>query len=278
MKISKSLLKAILCFALLLTASNITIAKTINFAIASDIHYKTTTTPTDNQKALNGFVSRMNENNYDFVIFLGDNIDKSKEKELVSFLNIIKQIKSPYYLVMGDKDVHKISGMDKKKYIEIVAKYNKNQKKTQSSYTFKPNKDITVIVLDSVSSGMQTTHGVISAKTLSWLDATLTKNKNKKVLIFQHVPYYEPYAKQAYDILDKQEYKAILSKHNNILAVISGHYHKEFAKDDNGVIHYCVPALSENPYYYVESTLKYKKLPLQKAKNFTLNGVVKPAI
>ena len=255
-------------------------AKTLNFAIVSDVHYKTSADveQKESAKALDGLISRLNESNYDFVVFLGDNIDKSKMNELESFLTVLKNLKTPYYLVMGDRDVHKISGMDKRDYVKIVAQYNKQQKKTGTNYVFYPTNDVAMIVLDSVSSGMPTTHGVVSKKTLIWLDETLKENAGKKVVIFQHVPYFAPYEKPEYEILEKQEYKAILTKHNNILAVVSGHYHKEFAKLDDGVIHYCIPALSEAPYYFVDSTLKYDKSIFGKAKNFKLEGELKPAI
>lgn len=277
-KIKKLLTIFVLGFALL--GQNAVYAKTLNFAIASDIHYKTSNDGnTIQEKALNGFIDRVNENNYDFVIFLGDNIDRSKMKELGTFLNKIKAINVPYYLVMGNKDVHKISGLDKKVYLAEVSKHNKYQKNATNNYTFKPTSDITVVVLDSVSSGMPTNHGVFSKKTLSWLDETLEKNKRKKVLIFQHVPYLPPYEKEGYDILEKQEYKAILSKHKNILAVIGGHYHKEsFAYDGSGVGHYCAPALSEEPFYYVDAQVKYTKPFIFRGRNFKMDGTVKPAI
>ena len=277
-KIKKFLTILVVIYALFF--QNTVLAKTINFAVASDIHYKTSNdSNTIQEKALNGFIDRVNENNYDFVIFLGDNIDKSKQKELESFLNKIKLIKTPYYLVMGNKDVHKISGLDKKDYLAIVSKHNKYQKKATNNYAFKPTSDVTVIVLDSVSSGMPTNHGIFSKTTLSWLDETLEKNKRKKVLIFQHVPYLPPYEKEGHSILEKQEYKAILSKHKNILGVISGHYHKEgFAYDGSGVGHYCAPALSESPFYYVDAQVKYTKPLIFKGRNFKIDGTVKPAI
>ena len=134
MKITKSIFfKALLLFVM---ASPATFAKTLNFAIVSDVHYQNTSgvEQTESAKALDGVISRINESKYDFVVFLGDNIEKSKKQELESFLKKVQNIKSPYYLVMGDKDVHKISGLDKRDYIKIVAQYNKNQKKTGNNY------------------------------------------------------------------------------------------------------------------------------------------------
>ncbi len=283
MKSLKFLFNTIAVLVCLFLLSNASYSKTLNFAIASDAHYLKD--PAVNSslyaapKALRGFVDRVNEKNYDFVIFLGDNIDKSNEETLQAFLKTTKKIKTPYYLVMGNHDVHKISGLDKKEYNLIVSKENKYQKKAENSYYFYPSSDVIVIVLDSVSSGMPSGHGVFSSKTLKWLDEVLSKNKNKKALIFQHIPYYAPYEKPEYEILEKPEYKAVISRHDNILAIFSGHYHKEsLYKEDNGIYHICVPALSLEPYLYTEIELKYDKVPLLKGKNFKLDGKTLPAI
>ena len=73
-------------------------AKELKFAVVSDINYanqSATDADSDASKIptiLNAFVERVNENNYDFVVFLGDNIAKSNEKNLEGFLNIVKTV------------------------------------------------------------------------------------------------------------------------------------------------------------------------------------------
>lgn len=260
-------------------------ARTLKFAVASDLHYsanKFSDSERDlskTSKILNGFVDRMNENNYDFVIFLGDNIDKSNTDNLNGFLKAVKNIKAPYYLVMGNHDVHKISGLEKKAYLETVSQMSKYQRNARESYYFYPTSDVIVIVLDNVSSGMPSSHGIFTQKTVKWLDEVLEKNKNKKALIFQHVPFVEPYKNVSHEILEKADYRAVLSRHDNILAVFAGHYHKEgTTKDDKGITHVNVPAMCVEPYYYLEMNLKYDKSLLQKGKNFKLDGDAKPAI
>lgn len=260
------------------------LAKTINFAIASDVHYSSIKETenrkfTNGSKALNGFIDRVNENNYDFIVFNGDNIDKSNAENLTGFLKDIQNIKKPYYLVIGNHDAHKISGLTKDEYLKIVSKYNKNQKKAKTSYYFYPTPEVVAIVLDNVSSGMPSTHGMFNDKTLKFLDETLTKNKDKKAIIFQHVPYMEPYENPSHDIMNKPEYEAVIKRYDNILAVCSGHYHKEFVqKDYRGVYHISAPALYEAPYYYYEIQVKYDKKPFSKADNFKIDGTAKPAI
>lgn len=285
MKSIKLLFNIFVLAALMIIRTDCTYAKTLNFAIASDVHYSAQDfTDSDRDiskapKALKGFVDRVNENKYDFVIFLGDSIDKSNEKNLLGFLKAVKPIKTPYYLVMGNHDVHKISGMEKKKYLEIVSKHNKHQKKAKGSYYFCPNSDIAVIVLDSVSSGMPSAHGIFTQTTLSWLDDVLAKNKNKKVIIFQHVPYFTPYSNPSHEILEKTDYRAVINRHDNILAIISGHYHKAAVKkDDKGVYHICTPALYLPPYYYTNIKVEYDKKPFERAENFKIDGAELPAI
>ena len=276
-------LKIILILFCLVFSSTLTNAKTLRFAVASDVHYslnKESNSMSESAKVLRGFVDRVNENKYDFVIFLGDNIEKSNKENLSGFLHQIKGIKgTPYYLVLGNRDAHKISGLAKPEYLEIVSKLNRNQKKADTSYYFYPNKDIIVIVLDGSSSGMPSTHGVFTQKTLQWLDQVLTKNKNKTAIIFQHFPYMEPYLKPSHEILDKMSYKTIITLHDNVFMIVSGHYHKEGVfKDDKDIYHISAPALYMPPYNYQEFVINYDKPLFSKLKNIKLEGTQKPAI
>lgn len=283
MRVSKILFKTLLVFSAFCISQSLE-AKTLHFAVTADVHYsveqdKNNKNYTNGAKALSGFVSRMNENKYDFVVFDGDNISKSNEQNLRSFLNTVKSIKKPYYIVAGNRDVHKISGLAKPEYLKLIEKYNKNQRKSAMSYYFYPNNDIIAIVIDGVSSGMPSTHGVFNQKNLKWLDNVLEKNSNKSAIIFQHVPYYEPSDKLSYQILEKAEYTAVLRKHKNVLMIVSGHYHKEFKTvDDYDVTHISVPALFEEPYNYTEITVSYDKKVFQKMKNVKIETISKPAI
>ena len=275
--------KIFLCIAALFTGISVE-AKTLNFAVASDIHYtkENAGQKSIGEKALNGFIDRVNENKYDFVIFLGDNIDKSNQESLTNFLKIAKKVKTPYYLVMGNHDVHKISGLDKKEYIKIVSKQNKYQRNKKASYYFYPKSDVIVIVLDGVSSGLPSNHGVFTQKTLKWLDETLTQNENKAAIIFQHVPLIEPYPDRTHNILEQEDYKATIHRHKNVVMVCSGHYHAShkygYKKDEKNVHHVSVPALFKEPYNYSDITVDYKHKLFSKPSDFKIDVQQKPAI
>lgn len=274
----KLLFNIVLIISALFIFANTANSKTLTFAVTSDINYLCDDENNTGAKVLDGFISRMQETKYDFIVFNGDNIKKSKPQHLIAFLKRIRAISTPYYLVMGNNDVHKISGISKPEYLQLVHKYNKNQK-AQTSYYFYPAPGIIVIVLDGVSTGMPSNHGVFNKKTLQWLSQVLEKNKNKQAIIFQHVPYYEPVDIPEYEILEKAEYAAVLRRHNNVALIVSGHYGKDYEiKDDYGVTHISVPSLSKEPYYFTEIDFSYDKFPLCKVRNINIRRVLRPAV
>ena len=274
----KLLFNIVLIISALFNFANTANSKTLTFAVTSDINYLCDDENNTGAKVLDGFISRMQETKYDFIVFNGDNIKKSKPQHLIAFLKRIRAISTPYYLVMGNNDVHKISGISKPEYLQLVHKYNKNQK-AQTSYYFYPAPGIIVIVLDGVSTGMPSNHGVFNKKTLQWLSQVLEKNKNKQAIIFQHVPYYEPVDIPEYEILEKAEYAAVLRRHNNVALIVSGHYGKDYEiKDDYGVTHISVPSLSKEPYYFTEIDFSYDKFPLCKVRNINIRRVLRPAV
>lgn len=279
MNFLKSLINFVLIISAFFVVTATAQAKTLTFAVTSDIDYLSGDETDTGAKVLDGFISRTQETKYDFIIFNGDNIKKSKPQHLIAFLKRIRAIHTPYYLVMGNNDVHKISGISKPEYLQLVSKYNRNQKDAQNSYYFYPAPGIIAIVLDGVSTGMPTNHGVFNKKTLKWLEQVLDKNQNKQAIIFQHVPYYEPVDIPEYEILEKAEYAAVIRRYKNIALIVSGHYGKDFeTKDDYGVVHISVPSMSKEPYYYTEIDFSYDKLPLGKVKNIDIRRVLRPAV
>ena len=69
-------------------------AKTLKFALVSDVCFSSVTNQnnknyTEGAKVLDGFVARLGENNYDFVVFLGDSINKSNKENLNVFFKKI---------------------------------------------------------------------------------------------------------------------------------------------------------------------------------------------
>ena len=84
-------------------------AKDLKFAQIADVHYNLDET-SNSKQSLKCAIDELNKmNDLDFVVFLGDNIEKSNKESLKSFLNIVNSLNKPYYLVLGNQDAHKIS-------------------------------------------------------------------------------------------------------------------------------------------------------------------------
>lgn len=260
-------------------------AKTMKFVVVSDIHYSPGAIQSGSRnisnagKALNGFINQVNNEKYDFVVFLGDCIDKSRKDDLYSFLGITKNIKAPYYYTLGNHDAHKISGMTQQEYMEIISLNNPNQKKPDLSYVFYPKPGFAAIVLNNVPAFAPGSHGYLTQKTLKWLDKTLANNTDKDVLIFQHVPYKPPYIDPTHNIVNIKEFEEVISKYDNIKMIASGHYHKlAVNEDEKGIYHFSAPPLFEEPYQYSVITVEYNRKPFAKPQNIkfsqkTLNSI-----
>jgi len=184
-----------------------------------------------------------------FVIFTGDNIDKPNPDELKRFLKIANKLNSPYYIVIGNHEVSKYQGFSKKDYMKIVRKHSKNCNPHSANYLFKRN-GIVFIVVDGAKEVIPGAAGYYKEDTLKWLDRNLKKYKNEYVVIFQHFPVEAPYFNRTHKTFDVDGYKNILEKHNNVIAIVSGHFHANGEKMVDGIYHISTPSLLESPHYY----------------------------
>ena len=194
-----------------------------------------------------------NQQNISFVVFTGDNISNPTPENLKCFASIIKKLKVPYYIVIGNHDVYKQKQMSKEQYFDILREKHFFMSQRNANYKFK-NKGFVFITLDGAKEVIPGSIGYYRKDTLNWLDKVLSKNKRKSVVIFQHFPVEYPQAAESklktHRTYKVEDYQEILSKHHNVLAILSGHFHvnDEIMKD--GVYHISSPALVSVPYSY----------------------------
>ena len=81
------------------------------------------------------------------------------------------------------------------------------------------------------------------------MEQTLTKFKDKKVIIFQHFPIIPPSESETKQTVKAENYLNVISKHNNILAIVSGHYQEEDIKEVNGIKHISIGSLAKDGEY-----------------------------
>ncbi|MCI1273608.1 MAG: metallophosphoesterase [Clostridiaceae bacterium] len=223
-------------------------ANEIKFAQVTDTHYSLNNT--FKTKVLTDTVDSLNKrNDIAFVIFTGDNIDTAHVDNLEGFMGVIKKLNKPYYIVIGNHDVFKSNGLSKEKYMEIVNEYNIFSRNKKPNYIFKKN-GFVFMVVDGAKEVIPGANGYYRKDTLDWLDKQLTKYKKYPVVICQHFPVVPPRDVKSHTTYQAEKYIEIINKHNNVIAVIAGHYHMNGEKMLNGVYHISSPSLLVEPNNY----------------------------
>ena len=257
-----------LLFVLFFNAS--ALAQQLKFVQITDVHLSQNGNNyhgrnlTESVSNLKGAITSINSmNNVAFTVFSGDNIDEPNPDDLKKFCEITSTLKKPYYITIGNHDTLEVSELPKKEYFKILAKYDKNIKNLSPNYYnyyFLPNKDIAVVMLDgTINLRMATAHGFYYDETVDWLDKTLTKLKNKQVIIVQHFPLVEPYERKDHRTKDPEKYLEVLKNHPNVKAILSGHYHGYNVIQQDGIYHVSAPALVNNPSEFLVITVDYDK-------------------
>ena len=206
------------------------------------------------QEVLKAAVEDINsQENISFVVFTGDNIDSSKTENLDVFMKIVKKLNVPYYIVVGNHDVFKSNGLSKKRYYEVIKAHNWFYHPAKPNFVFKRG-EFVFIALDGAKETIPGTNGYYRESTLKWFDNQLTKYANKKVVVFQHFPILPPTEEKSHQVYRAEDYVAILKKHDNVIAIVSGHYHLNKEKMDNGIYHISSPSLVgvTNPYKIID--------------------------
>ena len=229
-------------------------ASSLKFANISDVHFYTGDDNTsyklraESDKLLDDAIAQVNETpNINFVMFTGDQIDKSFEKELRAFLPHAQKLNYPWYIAFGNHDTCIGGYLTPEVYLNMVHNANPNFEFKKPYYSFTPQKGYKVIVLDTIIRDRLTSNGNISEEQLKWLDNELDEAKKDTVLIFMHVPVIEPFASASHMLLNSNEVRTVIEKHKNPIAVFQGHYHAAKITQHDNVLYISTPALVSYP-------------------------------
>ena len=237
--------KILLFFIAIFVCLQTVYAKDIKFAQITDMYYR------GNSDVMDKIIRDINKTpDIDFVVFTGNNIGKPSEANLKRFLIDAKRLNKPYYVVLGNKDVSKSHNLDKKTYMSMVKRYNKFHPKT-TNYTFKKG-DIVFVVVDGSKELIPSMNGFYNKDTIEWVDKQLVKFSKNKVVILQHFPLVNKPNNEYYYTYNILEYMQMLSKHNNVIAVVTGHYNKNDEIMYNGVYHITSPRSAEGTYKIID--------------------------
>jgi hypothetical protein len=154
---------------------------------------------------------------------------------------------------LGNHDVYKSGGLSKVRYFEIIRQYKWFSPQRKPNYKFTKNK-FNFYIVDGAKEVIPGPVGYYREDTLKWLDKQLTKNAKRPAIIFQHFPLVYPEEKggrvKTHKTYKADEYLEMLNKHDNVLAVISGHFHINAENMQNGVYHISTPSMLNLPHSY----------------------------
>lgn len=194
------------------------------------------------------------QKNVEFIVFSGNNIAKPNPEDLESLLAKIKKIKTPCYFVLGSKDVNKYKHLGKEEYIKLLQKNIKTHKKISSpNYIFEKNK-IVFIVADGSKEVLPSSMGYYKSDVLDWLEEQLINYNDRKVVILQHFPLIPPSKRESHYTFKANEYLELLNSHDNVLAIVSGHFGVNKELEQDGILHLSAPAA---PSYKIIEILNY---------------------
>ena len=242
--------KFLILFLVFILSVSVVFAKDMRFVQVTDIKFSG-----ENVQMLEDFIEQINrQKDIEFVIFNGDNIAKPDKVELDKFLEKIKKLNKPFYIVLGEKDVNKYKHLGKEDYLKTIKKQFKKYKPENSNYVFEVDKFV-FIVVDGSKEVIPSTNGYYKEDTLSWLENQLDLYLDRNVIIFQHFPLIPPSEKETYYTFKPEKYLEILSKHSNVKAIISGHFGVNKEVTFNGISHISTAGL---PFYRVVDILNYE--------------------
>ena len=171
----------------------------------------------------------------EFILNIGDMIDKPGDLEQWSnFWEMSRPITVPYFMAVGNHDVHPKVPLSDRTYSEQV-----DLPGNELYYSFVAGNSL-FIVLDSHLKGQEKK---IVGEQRAWLERLLATSNKRHVFVFLHHPLYTDLGKghHAHDSLDKypenrDSLEALFAKYK-ITAVFAGHEHYYQRRTVDGILH-----------------------------------------
>ena len=227
---------------------------TMKFVQLSDIHYSLVKDDTSykllskTRPLLEDAICQINKQKHiKFVMITGGGIDRPEKDSILALTDALNTLHYPWYYTLGNHDTTTDGYLTKKNIVKILREKNPNYTFDTTYYTFKPQRGFRVIVLDGAKNKGISSNGILPEEELQWLDNILNQSKRDTVLIFIHFPLVTPYDSKSHEILNAEEFKAILKKYNMPIGIFSGHYHAAKITKRGNILHVSSPSLAGYP-------------------------------
>lgn len=201
----------------------------------------------DNPQVFKKILNEIEDSKSRFIIHQGDMVSQGTQNEYADFIQTIDSTKIPVYTVPGN---HDIIGKGRLYYSQEFGMYY---------HSF--NMDSThFIILDNAN-------GYLDKGQLSWLKDDLEKNKGSMIVVFMHMPPFDPRLGENHAMLDSLQAETLVSLFEdfNVDTVFSSHIHSYYDYTQEGV-HYIIsggggaPLVDDGEYHYIIANISNGKI------------------
>lgn len=201
----------------------------LKFIIVGDPHIKAIENNDEGVERLRSIINLINKMDIDFVVFMGDVTDKGTMKQYNLAIKILRDLKKPYYVIIGNHDIMTSNKMFEEYFgsserIETIKGHNATNYQLLFIGTYADRDD----------SGNLTN--------LYWsFDFDKAANKTVPTIIFAHTPIRCPSSVYISCKLNEKilvygkTMEPEIKKFTNLLGVYSGHIHRESSEIIDGV-------------------------------------------
>ena len=190
-------------FTLLLAVATLAASAQTRIALLADLHVSP---GNRNSQKLKEVVEEINASAAQIVIVAGDLTNEGSDEELKCVKGILDGLKKPQYVIPGNHE-DQWSQSACKRFVDMWG-----------SDRFVTELDGMVIVGINCGPYMKAADGHIKQEDLTWIDETLSKHKDKRVISVNHYPI-------TYEDLDNyDQYINLLSKYR-VAVHLCGHHH-----------------------------------------------------
>ena len=256
---------AFLILCLILSSCSSTNTKELTFGTVADCQYcdqksRGVRKYSSSHKKLAQCVEHFNKEDLDFVIHLGDLIDKDF-KSFDAVLPIYNSLKADHYHALGNhdfdvadelkKDVPTKMGMDSKYHYFDKANwrfiildgndvsfhaYPKESPEYKYAAEYYKTKKIT----------SPKWNGAVGEEQMKWLETLLQESQegNQQVILFSHFPVYP---KDPHNLWNANELVTLLDQYPCVKAYINGHNHKGNYAENKGIHYLTLKGMVDTP-------------------------------
>lgn len=155
----------------------------------------------------------------DAVIITGDLADCGREDEYELYLDILKPLEMPVYVVPGNHD-------DRDNLRKVFRPTHGYMPEKGFLHYVVDDMPIRMIALDTTIDGED--GGMLCEERLNWLDARLNEAKDRPTLIFMHHPPLSTYMAEMdrLNCRNGNDLRALLKNHPQVVRVTCGHLHR----------------------------------------------------